>query len=245
MQEDSPCLRVEGLASGYGNVQVLWGVDLSVAQEERVVLLGTNGAGKTTLLKTLVGLLPTSAGQVEFEGERVEHLRTHQRIRRGMALMSETGILASLSVEENLLLGGYVLGRKATRLRLEPIYALFPELKPRRRVLAGGLSGGQRKMLAFGKALMSDPRLVIMDEPSTGLSPRYVSEMISMLHAIQEEHKMAMLVAEQNVKFLEVARRVYILEGGKIRFDGTVDQLQHNDTLRRAYFGLEGTPVAV
>ncbi len=240
--DEALVLDARGLESGYGKIQVLWGVDIDVRTSERVVLLGANGAGKTTLLRTLVGLVPAWGGSVRLGEDTLEHLPTHERIRRGIALMSEVGILPSLSVEENLMLGGYVLGRRASRQRLGPTYELFPELKPRRREVAGRLSGGQRKMLAFGKVLMSDPRLVVMDEPSTGLSPMFVSQMVGLLREVHKQRHTAMLIAEQNIKFLEVAERVYVLEGGVIRFRGSVQELRENDALRRAYFGLEGTP---
>jgi branched-chain amino acid transport system ATP-binding protein len=235
------CLRVRGISAGYGELQVLWDVDLLVAERQAVVLLGANGAGKTTLLHTLVGLLPQYAGEVEFARRRVDQAPTHERVRAGIAFMTETGVFPTLSVEENLLVGGYTVGQRQVRRRLDRYYALFPDLRDKRHHAAASLSGGQRKMLGVAKTLISDPRLVLMDEPSSGLSPLLVTEVVNILHRIREERDVALLIAEQNVKFLELADRVYVLEGGRIRFHGSVEDLRGDDRLRRAFFGLDAT----
>ena len=239
--EGAPALlRVSSLAAGYGPLQVLWDVDLEIGARECVILLGSNGAGKTTLLKALLGLIPLRRGRIEFLGQRLEDKRTDQRVRLGIAYMSETGVFPNLSVDENLELGGYYLKRTETRRRAEALYRLFPDLDQRRRTPAGGLSGGQRKMLSLAKAFMSRPRLLIMDEPSAGLSPRYVKEVVAALKRLHGEG-LAMLIAEQNLGFLELAERAYILDGGRIRYAGSIAELQQNDVLRQAYFGLQGT----
>lgn len=230
-------LSVKGLRVGYDELQILQDVHLVVGSGEHIVLLGANGAGKTTLLKTLVGVLPTWQGEIEFTGERIETMRTDARMRRGISYISELGIVPNLSIEDNLRLGGYYLTKQETRERMEAMYAKFPVLKARPKALGGSLSGGQRKMLAVAKALMSRPKLVIMDEPSAGLSPLLVSEVIDLLRSFQEE-ELALLIAEQNVKFLELADRVYVLDNGTIRFSGTVAEMNDNTAVHQAYFGL-------
>jgi len=232
-------LEVNGLTGGYGPMQVLWDVALNVAEGESVVLLGPNGAGKTTLLRTLVGLQPFRQGAVSFRGRRIERLRTDEKIRLGISFMTEMGVFTNLSVEENLLLGGYHLPREAVRARSEEFFRLFPDLARHRRHSAGALSGGQRKMLGVAKALIAKPRLVVMDEPSSGLSPRFVKEVIKMLIQFRTEGA-SLLIAEQNVKFLEIADRVYVLDGGRISFTGTVEEVRANTAIHEAYFGLEG-----
>lgn len=234
---EAPLLRVEGAQAGYDRMQVLWGVDLDVAERETVVLLGANGAGKTTLLKALLGLVRIWSGKVLFQGEDVTRLRTDRRVRRGISYMSEIAVFPGLSVEENIRIGGQFLARDALKARAEELYELFPILRERRRALASSLSGGQRKMLGVAKALAGHPRLLVMDEPSAGLSPILVKEVIAALRLLRDAGQ-ALLIAEQNIKFLELADRVYTLEGGRIGFSGTVDEMHENDALRRAYFGL-------
>ncbi len=231
-------LRAEGLEAGYGSVQVLWGVGLRILDGETVVLLGANGAGKTTLLKTLMGLVPAWKGRIVFLGEDVESLRTDRRVRAGMAYMSEMGCFAGLTVDENIRIGGQFVAASSLRGRMAQMYETFPALAGRRHALAGTLSGGQRKMLGIAKALAGNPRLVVMDEPSSGLSPLLVKEVITVLGRFGD-HGPALLIAEQNVNFLKLANRVYILNGGRIGFEGSVSELEGNDALRREYFGLK------
>lgn len=233
-----PLLAVAGLTAGYRRMQVLWGVDLTVHEHESVVLLGANGAGKTTLLKTLMSLIDPWAGRIDFAGEDITRLRTDQRVRRGIVFMSESSGFPGLSVEENVLIGAQFLPKRRVRERIDALYSVFPALAERRRAPAGGLSGGQRKMLGIAKALVGDPRLLVMDEPSAGLSPRYVKEVIAALARFRAQ-PLALLIAEQNVKFLVLADRVYTLDNGRIGFSGTVAAMQENDALRRAYFGLK------
>ncbi len=233
-----PLLDVAGLTAGYGRVQVLWGVDLAVRARETIVLLGANGAGKTTLLKAIMGLIESWSGQVHFAGVDVTRLRTDLRVRRGVVYMSESSGFPDLSVAENLLIGAQFLPRRAARGRIEELYGVFPVLAERRRAAAGSLSGGQRKMLGIAKALAGNPRLLVMDEPSSGLSPLLVKEVVAVLGRFRGS-ELALLIAEQNVKFLELADRVYTLDGGRIGFSGTVAAMHADDALRRAYFGLK------
>jgi len=230
-------LDAQGIESGYGSVQVLWGAGLRVGQQESVVLLGANGAGKTTLLKVLLGLMPAWGGRVALDGVDVTRLRTDRRVRLGVAYMSELGVFPGLSIRENLRVGGQFAGAAALRTRVDELFAVFPDLAQRRGALASSLSGGQRKMLGIAKALAGSPRLLVMDEPSAGLSPLFVSEVIAVLRRFRGTG-LALLIAEQNVAFLDLADRVYTLEGGRIGFEGSVAALHADDALHRAYFGL-------
>jgi branched-chain amino acid transport system ATP-binding protein len=232
-----PLLEVAEVAAGYRRLQVLWGVDLNIHERESVVLLGPNGAGKTTLLKAIMRLVDIWAGRVAFAGEDITRLRTDQRVRRGIVYMSEASGFPGLSIEENILIGAQFLSWESARKRIDELYAIFPALAERRRAAAGSLSGGQRKMLGIAKALAGNPRLLVMDEPSSGLSPRFVTEVIGAL-AQSRQQRLALLIAEQNVKFLALADRVYTLDNGRIGFSGSVSAMQQNDVLRRAYFGL-------
>jgi branched-chain amino acid transport system ATP-binding protein len=160
-------LTLRGVQSGYGAMQILWGVDLDVGEGETVLLLGANSAGKTTLLRTIIGLLPCWQGSIEFAGERLEHLAPDKRIQRGIAFMSELGVFPTLSIEENIRLGGYFLSDGEVRKRSVRLFDLFPDLAKKRREPAASLSGGQRKMLGIAKVLVSEPKLLLMDEPSS------------------------------------------------------------------------------
>ena len=230
-------LAAHGLEAGYGRVQVLWGPTLVVREGETVVLLGANGAGKTTLLRVLMGLLPAWRGEIRFAGEDITGLRTDRRVRRGIVYMSETAGFPGLTVDENIRIGGQFLPARERRARAAALYGIFPALAERRRALASSLSGGQRKMLGVAKALAGSPRLLVMDEPSAGLSPLFVKEVIRVLGRFRGR-ELALLIAEQNVKFLDLAERVYTLDGGRIGFAGTVAEMHENGALRRAYFGL-------
>lgn len=230
-------LGVKSLSSGYDKLQTLWNVNLTVFNGERVVVLGANGAGKSTLLKTLVGLVPRWDGTICLDNQQIERLGVDERIRSGISYVSEIGIVAGLTIEDNLKLGGYFVPRTEVVQRIEEMYVRFPILKEKRKQLGGSLSGGQRKMLSAAKALMSNPKLLIMDEPSAGLSPLLVTELIEFLNNFHDTG-LALLIAEQNVKFLDIADRVYVLDGGRLTFEGTVAELQQNDAIQQAYFGV-------
>ncbi len=232
-----PLLRMAGVEAGYGKIQVLWGVDLDVASGETVVLLGPNGAGKTTTLKCLQGLLPALCGRIFFRGEDITQLNARKRVQLGLSYMSELGIFPELTIEENLDLGALFVERRVARRRVAQLFELFPILRERPRYLAGGLSGGQRKMLGIAKALAAEPKLLVMDEPSAGLAPLMVSAVVKALAGFRSGG-LAMLIAEQNVKFLELADRVFTMEKGRIGFAGTPAQIEADDGLRRADFGL-------
>jgi branched-chain amino acid transport system ATP-binding protein len=236
--EAAPLLMASGIDAGYGTMQVLWGVDLDVRAGETVLLLGANGAGKTTFLKSLVGLVQARHGSIALAGADVTRMRSSDRMKLGMTYMSELAVFPDLTIEENIRVGAQALGHADPGARVDELYRLFPVLREKRRAPASSLSGGQRKMLGIAKALAAEPRLLVMDEPSAGLSPLFVKEVIRILADLRGRG-LALLIAEQNIGFLEVATRVFVLEGGRIRFSGTVAEMSDNEALRRAYFGLK------
>jgi branched-chain amino acid transport system ATP-binding protein len=238
MPPEASLLQSRGVNAGYGTMQVLWGVDLDVRPGETVLLLGANGAGKTTFLKTLVGLIAARDGSIMLDGQDVTRMKSSDRMRLGMTYMSELAVFPDLSIEENLRVGAQALGHANPGARAEELYGLFPVLREKRRAPASSLSGGQRKMLGIAKALAAEPRLLVMDEPSAGLSPLFVKEVIRVLGDLRGRG-LALLIAEQNIGFLEVATRVFVLEGGRIGFSGTVAEMTDNAALRQAYFGLK------
>ena len=231
-------LDATGIDAGYGTMQVLWGVDLDVRAGETVLLLGANGAGKTTFLKSLVGLIDARHGAIKLDGEDITRMRSSDRMRRGMTYMSELAVFPDLSIEENIRVGAQALGHADPGARVHELYDLFPVLREKRKDPASSLSGGQRKMLGIAKALAAEPKLLVMDEPSAGLSPLLVKDVIRVLTGLRGQG-LALLIAEQNISFLEVATRVFVLEGGRIRFSGTVAEMSSNEALHRAYFGLK------
>lgn len=234
-------LAVEAIEAGYGAMQVLWGVDLSVAPQQRVVLLGANGAGKSTLLRAVLGLLPITAGSVRLRGELISTTRTDRRIAQGIGYMTETGVFPELSVRENLLLGAFRLDGKTAKANLERAYDLFPVVSAHRKRPAGSLSGGQRKLVGVAKVLMGDPQLIVMDEPSSGLSPIAVQEVIDGLCNV-DQSGVSMLIAEQDIAFLDLAEQVVVLEGGRTQFSGSVTQLQADDSCAGPSSGWRARP---
>jgi branched-chain amino acid transport system ATP-binding protein len=232
-------LNVLGLKSGYGVVEVLRGVDLHVMPGELVALLGSNGAGKTTLNLTLSGLVATRAGQVQFDGHDITALHSRQVVVRGLIQVPEgRKVFPNLSVHENLELGAFTRGRARRLENLDKVYETFPRLKERVSQLAGTLSGGEQQMLAIGRGLMAEPRLLILDEPSLGLSPLLVEELFGLVSQLRSTG-LSILLVEQNVgQSLDIADRAYVMENGQIRFSGTPGELLASDTLRQAYLGM-------
>src|ERR1700748_119419 len=231
-------LDAKGVDAGYGTMQVLWGVDLDVRPGETVLLLGANGAGKTTFLKSLVGLIEARQGSIQLGGHDITKMRSSERMKRGVSLMSELAVFPDLSIEENIRVGAQALGHADPGARVEELYGLFPALRDKRRAPASSLSGGQRKMLGIAKALAAEPKLLVMDEPSAGLSPLFVKEVLRILSDLSGRG-LGLLIAEQNIVFLGEATRVFVLEAGRIRFSGSVAEMTDNEALRRAYFGLK------
>jgi branched-chain amino acid transport system ATP-binding protein len=236
---NSPLLDVQGLRSGYGVVEVLRGVDLHVMTGETVALLGSNGAGKTTLNLTLSGLVSTRAGRVQFDGQDITGIHYQKVVLQGLIQVPEgRKVFPNLSVHENLELGAFKRGREHRVRNLAKVYETFPRLKERVAQLAGTLSGGEQQMLAIGRGLMSEPRLLILDEPSLGLSPLLVEEMFGLISQLRSSG-LAVLLVEQNVgQSLDIADRVYVMENGQICFAGTPAELLSSDTLRQAYLGM-------
>jgi branched-chain amino acid transport system ATP-binding protein len=232
-------LEIAALQVAYGGIQAVKGIDLHVHEGELVCLIGTNGAGKTTTLKSLCGLLPIQAGHVCFDQQPLNDIPSHQRVERGLVMVPEgRGVFGSLSIDENLRMGAYIRrDRSAVAIDIERVYALFPRLKERRRQTAGTLSGGEQQMLALGRAMMSRPRLLLLDEPSMGLAPMMVAKVFETILAIAREGVTVLLV-EQNAKLaLEVSQRAYVMESGRISLSGDSAALLRDPAVRAAYLG--------
>ena len=233
-------LQVEGLEVAYGDLQVLWRVSFEVRRGEVVALLGSNGAGKTTTLNAISGVLPRRGGQVLFEGEPIGHLPPHRIVQRGLVQVPEgRRLFPSLSVLENLELGAYLPAhRRAIAEQLDRVFELFPVLRERRHQLAGSLSGGEQQMLAIARALMSRPKLLMLDEPTLGLAPIYVSRVFDIVARLRQAG-VTVLVVEQNVRrSLQLADRAYIMENGSIVRTGRGPDLLRDPDLEKAYLGL-------
>ncbi len=232
-------LQVDNLCVAYGGIQAVKGISLAVEEGELVTLIGANGAGKTTTLNTLGGLLAPARGQIRYAGRDLAAIPAHDRVRHGLALVPEgRGIFARLTVGENLLMGAFHRNDKAAiRTDLEKSYALFPRLKEREQQLAGTLSGGEQQMLAIGRALMSRPRLLLLDEPSMGLAPLMVEKIFSIIREINAEG-VAILLIEQNARLaLQAASRAYVMESGAITLSGPAAELAADERVRAAYLG--------
>ena len=236
---EAPLLEIAGLRGGYGPVEVLRGVDLVIHPREVVAVLGSNGVGKSTLNNTVCGLFPAFAGSVRFDGRDITRAGTADIVAAGLIQVPEgRRVFPNLSVLENLELGSYRRGRERRATTLEHVFAIFPRLAERQRQSAGTLSGGEQQMLAIGRGLMGEPRLLILDEPSLGLSPLLVEEMFALIRRLNDDG-LAVLLVEQNVgESLAVADRAYVLENGAVRFHGTPAELLANGDLKRAYLGL-------
>ncbi len=232
-------LEIKDMHVAYGGIQAVRGINLHIARGELVTLIGSNGAGKTTTLKTLAGLLSASQGQVLYQGKNLQHVAAHRRAALGMALVPEgRGIFARMTVAENLLMGAYSRNDQIEiAADLTRFYALFPRLAERKNQLAGTLSGGEQQMLALARALMSRPRLLMLDEPSMGLAPLMVKKIFDTIRSIAAQG-MSILLVEQNARLaLQVAQRGYVMESGTITLSGTAVELLNNDAVRSAYLG--------
>ncbi len=232
-------LDIRALQGGYGAVEVLRGVDLQVMPGEIVALLGSNGAGKTTLNHHVCGIYPAWAGQVWFDGQEVGRAHYREVVKAGLIQVPEgRKVFPNLSVLENLALGSFTRARARRAPNLEKVFTIFPRLKERTAQLAGTLSGGEQQMLAIGRGLMAEPKLLILDEPSLGLSPLLVEEMFGLIKRLNTEG-LSILLVEQNVaQSLDIASRAYVLENGNVRFSGSSQALLQSDELRRAYLGV-------
>jgi len=235
-----PLLAVDGLTAGYHKKTVLESVKFHVREGERVAVVGHNGAGKTTLLHALLGMVSVARGNVVYEGRDLVRDSAQQRVRAGIALVPQGGrVFSNLTVLENLELGGYVVrDPRAAAAALELVYGMFPRLAERAAQLAGTLSGGERQMLAIGRALMARPKLLMLDEPSSGLAPIVVKELMDKIQRVSATLGTTILMVEQNIReAFKIVERVYVLKLGRIVFEERPDVLVGDDRLRRAYLG--------
>lgn len=234
-------LRISDLEAGYTRIRVLKGVSLEIEPGEIVTLIGANGAGKTALMKTICGLISSSAGVMEFAGKRLNLLPPAARVKLGLVLVPEgRSILKRMTVYENLLMGGYVRPDQATlRIDVENVFTRFPILAERKNLLANVLSGGEQQMLAIGRALLSRPRLLMLDEPSLGLSPLFVKQIFDIISSLHQAGITIFLVEQNALKALQVADRGYVMEIGKIVMADKAQNLMSSKVLREAYLGGE------
>jgi branched-chain amino acid transport system ATP-binding protein len=230
-------LEVVGLAAGYLGEPVIEGIDVDVGTGEAVAIVGSNGAGKTTLLRAIAGLLPAMAGRIVLEGKELTRRPAHRRARAGIVYVpAERHLFPAMTVRTNLVLGAYP--KRPDRETLELVYDLFPRLKERQRQQAATLSGGEQQMLAVARALTARPRLLMLDEPTTGLAPKLAEAAFEALEGLKNEG-MTLLIAEQQVPLaLSVADRAYVLENGRVRLQGTSQELERNPEVRQAYLGV-------
>jgi branched-chain amino acid transport system ATP-binding protein len=245
VNQNDKLLVAEGLEVSYGSTQVLWGVSFSVARGKVTCVIGSNGAGKTTSLNTVAGMLRAKKGRLLLNGDDITSLSTRDRVRRHISLVPEGRQLwPGMSVEENLLMGCFLRQfRPKAHPGLERIYGLFPRLKERRHQMAGTLSGGEQQMCAIGRGLMSEPHLLMLDEPSLGLAPKLVDEIFEFITNIAQQGVTILLVG-QNVNYtLQISHYGYVMETGRITLEGPTEMLMNNEFVRRAYLGIaEETP---
>ena len=235
----SPLLKLQNLQISYGGIQAVKGIDLELWAGELVCLIGANGAGKTTTLNAIAGVQPIAGGDILYAGDTINVLPAHKRLRRGVALVPEgRGIFTRLTVEENLRMGAYSRNDKAgIEADLERVYALLPRIKERLPQVAGTLSGGEQQMVAIGRALLSRPKLLLLDEPSMGLAPLVVEKIFEVVQSVAKDG-VSILLVEQNANLaLEFAQRGYVMESGRITLTGSGDELLTNPKVREAYLG--------
>ncbi len=233
-------IELKDINAGYGQVQIVRDVSMNIDNNEIVALIGANGAGKSTIIKTISGMLPVSSGSIIFEGKRIENMPAHKIITNGIALVPEgRRLFPYMTVQENLELGAYVENnREKVQENMEWVFSLFPILQERRAQLAGTFSGGEQQMLTIGRALMSKPKFLMMDEPSLGLSPMIVDEVFKTVEVLQNEG-VTILLVEQNVrKSLEIVSRGYVLEHGRIVLSGEAKELLEDENVKKAYLGM-------
>ena len=232
-------LELRDLEVRYGGIRAVKGIDLEVGEGELVCLIGANGAGKSSTLKAICGLAPVHAGTVRYDGAETTRARVHELPRRGLVMVPEgRGIFHQLTVQENLAMGAYARGGGRIEQLSEPQYAAFPRLKERRHQVAGTLSGGEQQMLAIARALMSRPKLLLLDEPSMGLAPQLVAEIFEIVKELTRKEKVSFLLAEQNTNIaLRYADYGYILENGRVVMDGEGAELAQNEDVKEFYLG--------
>ena len=229
-------LSVQDLSVSYGAIRAVRSISFEIKAGEIVTLIGANGAGKSTVLNTLSGLIKPDAGSIVFSGENIVGMKPHKIVEAGLALCPEgRRVFSRMSVAENLEMGGYTHSDEENAETRELVYEHFPRLRERRRQMAGTLSGGEQQMLAMGRALMSKPEMLVLDEPSMGLSPIYVNEIFDIIKSIHESGTTVLLVEQNAKKALSIANRAYVLETGTIRLSGTAEELLHNAEVKSAY----------
>lgn len=232
-------LKVEDLFTSYGKINALKGVNLEIMEGEIISLIGSNGAGKSTLLSSITGIVPPTKGKIYFEGKDITHKKPNEIVRMGIRLSLEgRGILPRLTVEENLNVGAYTRKDK-TEIKgtMEEMYNMFPRLEQRKKQMAGTMSGGEQQMLAIARALMSKPKLLLLDEPSLGLAPNLVKQIFQMIIDINRKG-ISILLIEQNANMaLKISNRAYVLENGVVKLSGTSDMLLNNNDVKKAYLG--------
>jgi branched-chain amino acid transport system ATP-binding protein len=232
-------LEIRGLRAGYGKVEILRGIDLDVGPGEIVAVLGSNGVGKSTLNNNISGLYRPFAGSIRFKAEDLVGMGSSDIVRRGVIHVPEgRRIFPNMNVRENLELGSLVRARDRRARNLEHVFGIFPRLRERVTQLAGTLSGGEQQMLAIGRGLMSEPEMLIMDEPSLGLSPLLVEEMFGLIQKINQEGQSILLIEQNAVQSLAIAHRAYIIENGVVAMQGKASDLLHDPNLRKNYLGL-------
>ena len=232
-------LKVNDLQVYYGVIQALKGISFEVNEGEVIALIGANGAGKTTILHTVTGLIDQKAGKIEFEGKDVSHTPAYKIVAEGMAHVPEgRRVFAELSVYDNLMMGAYTRkDKKEIAETLAMVYKRFPRLEERKKQMAGTLSGGEQQMLAMGRALMSKPKIILMDEPSMGLSPIFVNEIFDIIKAVSASGTTVLLVEQNAKKALSIADRAYVLETGNIILEGDAKVLMNDERVKKAYLG--------
>ncbi|MCV9936755.1 ABC transporter ATP-binding protein [Boseaceae bacterium BT-24-1] len=232
-------LSVEGLRSRYGRIEVLHGVDLEVGSGEIVTVVGANGAGKTTLLRCISGVQPTSGGAIIFRGEALKSIPAHRRVGLGLSHSPEGRLIfTNLTVEENLRLGAYLFADERVERDMADSFTMFPILKEKRNLPAGGLSGGQQQMLAIGRALMARPACLLLDEPSMGLAPILVAQILDVVKTLKSLGVTVLLVEQNAYAALQIADRGYVMETGRIVFSGAAGELIADPRIREAYLGI-------
>ncbi len=234
-------LKLDNIHTYYGNIHALKGISIHVEEGEIVTLIGSNGAGKTTILRSITGLLSPREGKVIFDGEEISQMKAHNIVGKGIAMVPEgRGVFARLSVEENLDMGAYTRSdTDGIKNDLERVYSLFPRLKERRKQVAGTLSGGEQQMLATGRALMTRPRLMLMDEPSMGLAPILVESIFDTIIEINKEGTTILLVEQNALMALSIASRGYVLQTGEIVMHDKIGVLKESPMVQKAYLGME------
>ena len=233
-------LKVSGLKVAYGGIQAVKGVDFEVREGELVTLIGSNGAGKTTTMKAITGLLPLNAGDIQYLGQSIRGRGPWDLVKQGLAMVPEgRGVFTRMSITENLLMGAHIRSadKAGVAQDMERVFATFPRLKERRDQLAGTMSGGEQQMLAMGRALMSRPKVLLMDEPSMGLSPIYVEQVFDIIQEINKQGTTIVMVEQNANMALSIAHRAYVLQTGQVVLSGTATELRQNPLIREAYLG--------